>query len=308
MLLSQVVFLAENQRSLGIPRSQSESGLFAKLRGYCFSKSPTQESVPAPSDSNVMTIPTLSSTKSASDLDLQGQRNSEPNTEESAVEFLARKSEESFVESLGIDFTAKKSHSYVTGKGSNAETIIDSALPSILVDDKQIGNGCEVETTANSPKVIKNNSSEDIEATCSDKWNETKGARSKIGLYTDCVTAKKLKEKQIDPENTKTDESDISEASHSNESEDVATKDKHIVKPREALSENSNRGTNQVTASDVYNNNVYVTAVDEVSLSTQHSDWNSIEKVEEENRPRAFDAEMSDDEWSDFVEYNPENK
>ena len=98
---------AEYPRSLGIPRSQSESGLFAKIRNFCFSKSPTQESIPPPIDTNSLNIPNLSSTKSSSDLNLPTQKTSEIISEENAIDFV----EEKVVEKFALEFKAKKTES-----------------------------------------------------------------------------------------------------------------------------------------------------------------------------------------------------
>lgn len=299
MLLSQVVFLAENQKILGIPRSQSESGLFAKLRNYCFSKSPTRESVPTPSDPNVMAIPNLSSMKSASDLNLRAETTTQPTTEDSAIDFLARKSEESFVESLGIDFTAKKCQNSPTDKDSDAEPV--NAPGDLDIGDNQNKTDVEAETENNLDTVTKNYSSKDIAFICSDKCKENKGARPKTG---------KLGERQTDPEHTKTIRSEIRGALpvHTDKLEDVEINNEHSFTPTAAFSEDSNRGIDQeVTSSDVYNNNVRVTTTGEVSVIIQQSsDFNVLENIEETNQPGTFDAETSDNEWSDFVEYNPE--
>lgn len=306
MLPSQVVYLAENQASQGIPRSQSESGLFAKLRSYCFSKSPTQESVPPPSDTNVMSIPNLSSTKSASDLNLPTQTKTQTNTEESDIDFLARKSEESFVENLGIDFTAKNSLNRVTDFELEDETVTASAVLHIPVDDNQKRSDSEEQNGHKFDKVVKYDSSTDI--IFGDTNNENKGAGPKTRNSSGSITAfSQLEERQTEEGYTKLNESETLEGVSTDRVKDEIVNEEPISTPTATLSEDSNSELSQeATSSDVYNNNVCVQATGEVSVVTQETSCLNHSGTLETNQPRAFDGESSDNEWSDFLEYSPE--
>lgn len=306
MLPSQVLYLVENQASHGIPRSQSESGLFAKLRSYCFSKSPTQESVPLPSDTNVMSIPNLSSTKSASDLNLPTQTKTQTNTEESDIDFLARKSEESFVESLGIDFTAKNNLNRGTDNEIEDETVTASAVLHIPVNDNQKRSDSEEQNGHEFDKVVKYDSS--IEVTFGITNNESKGAGRKTKNSLGSIVAiSQLEEKQTEEEYTKLNDSETPEGVSTDRAEDEIVNEDPNNTPTATLSEDSNSEISQeATSSDVYNNNVWEQAIGEVSVVTQETSRLNHSGTLETNQPRAFDGESSDNEWSDFVEYSPE--
>ena len=363
------LYFAEEEypRSLGIPRSQSESGLFAKIRNFCFSKSPTQESVPPTADTNSLNVPNLTTTKSSSDLNLPTQKSSERISEESAIDFV----EEKVVEKFAFEFKAKKTESdnaikEVISKGAGPlveklskdtkmawpeQTISDTNVSCLTKDllhfeeDKPI----VIEDKGAIPKDVTltehKDSGSSQEAISAFNLNDDNVNISNVG----CEFSSLVKEKKVEQESEPMNESEnqnligneitqrssqkmkMKQALELSDDQNIQNKNNNVTKgskietkednllgcvveSKEKASETSAlpqitnavavmNGTNQDgTSIDVFNNNLRVTSAGEITAVTPDSGEDKISDI----LMASSNGNASDDEWSDFVVYNPE--
>ena len=264
----------ESLPSRGIPRSSSESGLFSKLRNFCFSKSPTQEHIPrlpGPSAKPFQDLPTV---KSASDLNLNvpaGETNSQSKSQESAIDALSsRYPEENFIERLGMDFMEHKLHSKVPvedpsrvklmPKRDSDETSM-KLMPNRDTDETSVsllGISFTDEITnqgSSRPKLETNLKTDKIDSS-------HKGARPKTSHVTEKLQTQKLDLTEIEGENVKT--LSDKESLETEKVTETETKDEHITT---AFYHDYPPNIEMVTSSDVYNNNVLITQVEQISES-----------------------------------------
>ena len=265
----------ESLPSRGIPRSNSESGLFSKLRHFCFSKSPTQEHItrlPGPSAKAFQDLPTV---KSASDLNLNvpaGETNSQSKSQESAIDALSsRYPEENFIERLGMDFMEHKLHSKVPVEDPSRV----KQMPKRDTDERSIklmpnrdetsvsllGISFTDEITnqgSSRPKLETNLKTDKIDSS-------HKGARPKTSHVTEKLQTQKLDLRENEGENAKTTLSD-KESLEREKVTETETKDEHITETT-VFHHHDPPNMEMVTSSDVYNNNVLITQLEQVSES-----------------------------------------
>lgn len=354
----------ENQKHLGIPRSQSESGLFAKIRNFCFSKSPTQESVPPPLDMNNLNIPNLTSTKSSSDLNLLAQKTSEKISDESAIDFMGKK----VVEKFEFEFKAKKTdcdnaieevikrEAGPLDENSLKDTKV--AWPEQNISDTNISNLTKgvLHTEGDKCTAIEDKGARPKTASITNDLNQLKGNGSvidytpislgylsensgnisNIGCELNSLVNEKTVEETNDLENqkpngNKTQLSEFSDQNIFNKNNSVATNLKSenceikervvpdkllgfMVETEKSTSETtefpqvSNAMTvmsvtsEDVTSIDVLNNNLRVTSAGEIMAVTPDSWEDKMSDI----LMASSNGNASDDEWSDFVVYNPD--
>ena len=228
----------ESLPSRGIPRSNSESGLFSKLRNFCFSKSPTQEHIPrlpGPSAKPFQDLPTV---KSASDLNLNvpaGETNSQSKSQESAIDALSsRYPEENFIERLGMDFMEHKLHSKVPVEDPSRVKL----MPKMDTDETSIKLMPNRDTDETSVSLLGISFTDEITNQGSSRPNlETnlktdkidsshKGARPKTSHVTEKLQTQKLDLAENEGENVKTTLSD-KESPETEKVTETETKDEH---------------------------------------------------------------------------------
>lgn len=303
----------ENQSGLGLPRSQSESGLFAKIRNFCLSKSPTREKIPSPSNSNILNILKLPSVKSTSDLNLPAQTSSEWINDEKAISFVGEK----VIEKFEIDFMTKKIDSMEVLKDVNPRKFMSPDLS----DPLSANNGCDPKT---------NVLAKDLMTISSDKFNDDKGARPKISGVSDPtvkwlesedesirIDDTKVKSKMDSDQNVKRRQNEISvildigKNGDANQDVSIALKPDELVddlaKTEQRFSERvsfskgfDTKFNEEISSVDVLNNNLRVTSAGEITVVTPDSGEDKISV----NIEGSSGGEASDDEWSDFVVYN----
>ena len=373
-LMMWFMYLPEEDypRSLGIPRSQSESGLFAKIRNFCFSKSPTQESIPPPIDTNSLNIPNLSSTKSSSDLNLPTQKTSEIISEENAIDFV----EEKVVEKFALEIKAKKTESdnaikEVLSKEAGPQdetrdkdikvtwprhTISDTNESyltkdllhfeedkSVVVEDKgarpksvPVMETNKVKDSGSSQEHISafNVNDNNIDGCEISSLVEKKTIEQEEKRMTESISEPMNKSKnqngeeikQRSDQNRKINLLDLNDAQNIFYENKSVTKDGKskmkdnvpdnllgcVTENEEKMSESTSHITNaatrmgatnqDATSIDVFNNNLRVTSAGEITAVTPDSGEDKISDI----LMASSNGNASDDEWSDFVVYNPD--
>ena len=279
----------ESLPSRGIPRSNSESGLFSKLRNFCFSKSPTQEHVtrlPGPSAKAFQDLPTV---KSASDLNLNvpaGETNSQSKSQESAIDALSsRYPEENFIERLGMDFMEHKLHSKVPVEDPSRVKL----MPERDTDETSIKLMPNRDTDETSIKLMPNRDTDETSVSLlgisftdeitnqgssrpkletnlkTDKIDSShKGARPKTSHVTEKLQIQQLDLTENEGENVKT--LSDKESLETEKVTETETKDEHITETT-AFHHDDPSYMEMVTSSDVYNNNVLITQLEQISES-----------------------------------------
>ena len=315
----------ESLPSRGIPRSNSESGLFSKLRNFCFSKSPTQEHIPrlpGPSAKPFQDLPTV---KSASDLNLNvpaGETNSQSKSQESAIDALSsRYPEENFIERLGMDFMEHKLHSKVPVEDPSRVKL----MPNRDTDETSIKLMPNRNTDETSVSLLGISFTDEITNQGSSRPNpETylktdkidsshRGARPKTSHVTEKLQTQKLDLTENEGENVKTTLSD-KESLGTEKVTETETKDEHITETT-AFHHDDPPNIEMVTSSDVYNNNVLITQLERISES-ESTGGNHKEKTQkmdklEEPYSMTYDTGSTVDhisqEKNEYVEFGKKN-
>ena len=300
----------ESHPSLGIPRSSSESGLFSKLRNFCFSKSPTQERIPTPSDTSARSIQDSPSIKAVPDLNLNvpAKTETQSRSQESAIDVISDKyPEESFIEKLGLDFMEHKLQNKVENFGKdNLKSYSHTDTCTSYIQNKYDAVP-KLETC--STMAASNDSSENLTQSYDGTYKD-KGARPKTGntSTSNNIITQKLEGKMKDNEKVKTEKNDTTL-----ETEKLAvikTKDEQDLIETASFQDDQNiEMSKEVTSSDLFNNNFHTSSTEETTVTLPvFTEFKDEPNTPTTNKPGASDNETNDNEWTDFMEYDPEKR